>query len=318
MPSRPRYLPDVRSEAAFGRIRRDEPILRPAVDVLCARHGWPPFTVRRFPDGSLPVYAVGGRAVLKLYPPVYRDERDVEALVLRTVEGRLSVPTPRVLAEGSLDGWGYLFMSRLHGRSLAAVWPDLAAGDRLLLADELGRSLRALHALRPAEPIPARPAWDAFLAGQRASATARQKTRGLSPKWLGQIDPFLAGVDLGDADRRALLHTEVMREHLLADATDEGWRLTGLFDFEPAMVGAPEYEFASVGLFVSCGERAVLRRLLSAYGYRAGAMDQRMAERFLAYALLHKYANFPWYLERVPPPPSVATLPELAAYWWGT
>ncbi|WP_368396660.1 phosphotransferase [Streptomyces sclerotialus] len=39
--------------------------------------------------------------------------------------------------------------------------------------------------------------------------------------------------------RRSLLHTEVMREHFLVDP--DGWRLTGLLDFEPAMIGDRAY-----------------------------------------------------------------------------
>ena len=49
-----------------------------------------------------------------------------------------------------------------------------------------------------------------------------------------------------------LLHTEVMREHLLVSGDPSGgWSLSGLYDFEPAMTGCWEYEFASVEIFVA-------------------------------------------------------------------
>ena len=39
-----------------------------------------------------------------------------------------------------------------------------------------------------------------------------------------------------------------MRSHLLTAEGPEGtWRLSGLIDFEPAMLGEREYEFADVG-----------------------------------------------------------------------
>jgi hypothetical protein len=63
-------------------------------------------------------------------------------------------------------------------------------------------------------------------------------------------------VSLDLPPRRVLLHTEIMREHLLVTPHADGWSLSGLFDFEPAMRGAREYEFASVGLFVSRGDAA--------------------------------------------------------------
>src|SRR5437867_1246774 len=102
---------------------------------------------------------------------------------------------------------------------------------------------------------------------------------------------------------RSLLHTEIMREHLLVEETRDGFRLSGLFDFEPAMVGAPEYELASVGVFFSAGDPTLLRTLLLAYGLGEDELSPNLSRRALAYALLHRYSNLSWYLTRVPPPP---------------
>jgi hygromycin-B 7''-O-kinase len=113
------------------------------------------------------------------------------------------------------------------------------------------------------------------------------------------------------ASRTVLLHTEVMREHLTVD----GGLLSGLFDFEPAMLGAAEYEFASVGLFVACGDARVLRRVLLAYGYAPTALDEALSCRFMAHALLHRYSHLRWYLQRIPADGAV-TLEQLATRWW--
>jgi hygromycin-B 7''-O-kinase len=90
-----------------------------------------------------------------------------------------------------------------------------------------------------------------------------------------------------------------------------------LIDFEPAMVGEREYEFASVGLFVSGGDRLLLRTILEAYGYHDGDLNSDLAERFMAYALMHRYSNLTWYLDTVPYSSST-TFAELALVWWGT
>ena len=51
---------------------------------------------------------------------------------------------------------------------------------------------------------------------------------------------------------RARLRTGVMCQHLLTAEGPEGtWRLSGLIDFEPAMPGEREYEFAGVGVFIA-------------------------------------------------------------------
>ncbi len=115
--------------------------------------------------------------------------------------------------------------------------------------------------------------------------------------------------------QHVLLHTEIMREHLTVDETGSTPTLAGLFDFEPAMLGAPEYEFASVGLFVACGDGRALRRVLLAYGYAPHALDEALQCRFMAYALLHRYSNLRWYLERIPAD-GATTLEQLATRWW--
>jgi hygromycin-B 7''-O-kinase len=43
-----------------------------------------------------------------------------------------------------------------------------------------------------------------------------------------------------------------MCQHLLTAEGPEGtWRLSGLIDFEPAMPGEREYEFAGVGVLIA-------------------------------------------------------------------
>jgi hygromycin-B 7''-O-kinase len=65
-----------------------------------------------------------------------------------------------------------------------------------------------------------------------------------------------------------LLRTEVMREHLLVGPGPAGaWRLSGPIDFEPAMRGEREYEFASVGVFVAEADARFLAATLTRCGY---------------------------------------------------
>ncbi|MCO6008659.1 aminoglycoside 3'-phosphotransferase/choline kinase family protein [Actinoallomurus purpureus] len=306
-------LPAAATEAQFATVRRDEARLRPGVLALCRRLGRSGADVTRFPDGSLPVYAVGDRLVLKLYPPIARERGQIEERVLRTIDGRLPVPTPRVEEAGGFGTWRYLLMTRLRGEPLTEVWPRTGERDRDRLAAQLGTALAALH------EIPVRalgpPDWQGFLAGQRVDCVERQRARGLDPEWAAQIPEFLDSVPLPPSSP-VLLHTEVMREHLLvAPGPDGGWSLSGLYDFEPAMMGDREYEFVSVGLFVSRGDPRFLRHLLTAYGYSGDRLDATLQRRLLAYALLHRYSDLSWYLEEMPEPP-VPKLDALAARWW--
>jgi hygromycin-B 7''-O-kinase len=312
----PPLFPPAGDARAYEAVARDDAGLAAGTREILARHGLAAADCARFEDGSLPVYAVGRTRVLKLYPPVYAGERAIESAALSAVEGRLPVPTPRVEATGTLDGWGYVLMSRLAGRPLARAWGAIPARERRRLASSLGEALSALHALPVPPPDVPRPDWASFVREQAGSAVERQRARGLGEPWLGRIEAFLAETPLPSVPPAGLLHTEVMREHLLAEEGPGGWTLTGLFDFEPAMVGAPDYEFASVGLFVASGEPGVLRDVLLAYGTPRHAIDASLSRRFLACALLHRYANLPWYLRRVPPPAGVSTLASLAEVWW--
>ena len=308
-------LPDAPTAADFSAVRRDESLLRPGVDAILARHHLAGAAVARFADGSMPVYAIGDARVLKLYPPSYLAERDTEASVLAALGGRLPIPTPHLDAVGDQDAWGYVLMERLHGESLATAWPRIDEASRERLMAHLGEALAALHAVEdPVLATLAPPDWDAFVTAQRASAVERQRAKGLDAAWLAQLPAFLATVAHEAPPRRVLLHTEVMREHLVVREHADGWALSGLFDFEPAMCGAPEYELASVGLFASCGEPRLLRALLRAYGYADASLDEALARRLLGYAIVHRYSNLRWYLERLPAP----TLDALALRAWGT
>ncbi len=318
-PDPPSPWPAADTPEAAAAFLRDDAALRPGVDAICAANGLACLPITRFAAGSLPVYAIGTERVLKVYPPPWSHEQRREALVLSVLGGRLPIPTPALIVTGDLAGWTWCLMVQLHGASLAARWSAL--DDRAAVAAAVGRCLAALHAVDDPrladldrEGIEGEdPA--AFLDVQRRTAVDRQRARGLDDAWLDQISGFLERNPV-PAGPPVLLHTELMRDHLLVDVASD--RLTGLFDFEPSMLGPAEYELSSVGLFVTGGDPRLFRILLLAYGLQPADLGPEFERRILACALLHRYSNFPWYLRRVPPPPGTATLEDLARAWFGT
>lgn len=310
-------FPESRTPEEFELVRRDDERLLPGVRAVCEILGLGDPPIGRFSEGSLPVYAVGDSLVLKIYPSFDLTERDSESAVLQALRNRLPVPTPGVHAVGDLDGWGYMLIDRLRGESLATAWPRIANDERRRLASSLGEALAVLHTMDGPDLKSVRIDWPRFIEQQRLTAVERQRQRGLDEEWLTQIAAFLDATPLEEPARVSLLHTEVMREHLLVEHGPAGWNLSGLFDFEPAVTGAPEYEFASVGLFFSCGDADLLRTVLLAYGYPEAKLDRTLERRLLAYTLLHRYSNLPWYLSRMPPAPGASSLDALAAQWFG-
>lgn len=310
----------VDTDEAFDALIGDDAALRPGVEALLRANGVDPAGLTRYQDGSLPVYAAG-ELVLKLFPQVCAEDYLVEAGVLGAVEGRLPIATPAVHAAGEHGGWGYVIMGRLPGVSLATTWEHTTVADRDRIAGQLGETMATLHAVPPPGIVGWQPAdWPGFVAEQRAGCVAHQRSRGLTADWLDQLPGYLDEVDAagGLADTEpVLLHTEIMRQHLLVtEHPSGGWRLSGLFDFEPAMRGAREYEFAAVGVFGSEGDARFLRGCLTGYGYRADQLDHALSRRLLAWTLLHRYSNLPGYLRRLPAPER-PTMDALADRWFG-
>ncbi|MET8625520.1 aminoglycoside phosphotransferase family protein [Kitasatospora sp. NPDC004669] len=304
-------LPVVETDEQWDAVVPEESVMRPGVEALCAQLGVCGMPLERFAEGSVPVYAVGGAHVLKLFPAASAHDGLAEARVLTHLQDALPIPTPEVRAAGEyVNGWRYVLMSRLHGEGLAPAWPRIPRPDRQRIARDCGEALAALHALdaEPLADVLAPGNWIAFQDEQRADAVARQREHGLREPWLEQIPDFLAAAPLPRTRHRALLHTEFMREHLITDPAT-GWRLTGLIDFEPAMIGDPAYDLVAVGLFTTRADPHLLGQLLGAYGR---SFEPRL---LMAYTLLHVYSDLPWYLRELKP--TARTLDDLAEEWFG-
>jgi hygromycin-B 7''-O-kinase len=308
-------LPPASTREELRDVPRGDARVRAGAAALCRRLGWPDEPVL-FEAGSLPVFAVGDGAVLKLFPGCFAHECDQERSVLERLDGALPVRTPGVLAEGELDGWRYLVMERLRGTPLDRLWPSLPFADRCSLARQVGRLLAALHRVDPGALAIPRPEWPRFVLEQTERCAEAQQRLGLAPSWLEQLPGFLRTVTLPVHAPPVLLHTEIMGTHLFAEPGAAGWSLSGVIDFEPAMVGAAEYEFASVGVFLTRGDGPALRALLLEYGYPEPALGIALQRRFLAYTLLHRYSNLRRFLATCPPPAGTETLDALAGWWW--
>ena len=297
-------LPAVRTDQEWQAVVFDESLIRPAAEDLAGRLGLAGAGLRRYPGGSRPVYAAGGHRVLKLYPTVSAPDSVTEARVLEYLTGRLPVATPELLACGEYEnGWRYVLMSQLPGTELAAAWPAIPRPHQDRVASQAGEMLAALHSLDPGplHPVLGPADWAGFLDGQRATALERQRQVKLPDPWLSQIEGFLESVPLTPGRERVLLHTEVIREHLVVNPGT--WTLSGLLDFETAMTGDRAYEFAAAGLFVSRGDPHLLGRILAAYGR---SFDPR---ELLAYTLLHRHSNLPDASHSSRPRPSPPWIP---------
>jgi aminoglycoside phosphotransferase (APT) family kinase protein len=234
---------------------------------LCSHHlGVSPsaLTISRCPTGKHnDTYFVEGAprpVVLRVAPPddpwpmlfyEYRMMRQEPALHA-LIRARTDVPVPEILAHDfshRLVDRDYLLRERLPGRPLS----DVALSSRELadVLREVGRCLRQVHALTGAafgyvgehhvmEPQPDWPGaftimWDRLLTdiercGGYTADEARYLRRLLAQHY-GTFDRPVAA---------SLLHMDVWAQNILVE---EG-RLTGLLDWDRALWGDPEIDFA--------------------------------------------------------------------------
>jgi hygromycin-B 7''-O-kinase len=150
--------------------------------------------------------------------------------------------------------------------------------------------------------------WTDFWRGCRSDVARRHARPGASEALVAEIEAFLAGVGELDASGRALLHTELLGEHVLVEQRSGRHELSALIDFADGRVGPPDYEVAAPVEFLFRGERGLLGAFLEAAGMPS---DDAGAERRLAWALCHRFGSLA-RMERAVEPVRPASLSELA------
>ncbi len=257
------------------------------------------------------MFAVGSEVILKFFPIFDAEAASCEIAGLKLLFDQLPVPTPKFIDTLMIDDWQIVVMQQLKGRPWAEVHDTIARDQQRRLAQQTGELVKAIRELEvpsfPGEP------WPSFVAARRAEAVTRQKQRGLPDELCEQIEPWLLSNPLVETPQ-VFLHTEIMREHLFVEEKSGQFQLTGLIDFEPSRVAAPDYELSSLGLFVTCGDGELWQDILRRIGFSHADNSPDFQKRCMSWALLHRYSNLSWYLERMPV--AEPTLQALAQRWF--
>lgn len=267
---------------AFDAWHDDLPAWRPVIESIAAEQGGG--AVEQMPESTAMVALLGADRVLKLYPPFLRDHFEFEWAALAHFQGRLGLPTPRLLARGERDGWPYLVISRLAGEPLVRHWPALEEAQRLQALYDIGRLAAQAHALSVAPLAALAPAWPDFLQRQRAGCLARQQRTGLPAHLLAQVPAFVQGPVPTGPD--VVLTGEYTPMNLMWG----GHTLSGLFDFGDGLIGPREYDWLGPLCFLAAGHAARVQALMAGYGVALDA-DARLA--LLRLLLLHRYSHLP-------------------------
>ena len=268
--------------AAFDAWHDDLPAWREVIESIAAEQGGG--KVEQMPDSTAMVALLGDDRVLKLYPPFLRDHCDFERAALPHFEGRLGLPTPRLLGSGQRDGWPYLVISRLAGVPLVQVWSSLTEPQRLLALHAIGRLAAQAHAL-PVAPLAAlAPAWPAFIQRQRAGCMHRQQRSGLPAHLLVQLQAFIEDTVPSGPD--VVLTGEYTPMNLMWG----GQAVSGMFDFGDGLIGPREYDWLGPLCFLAAGHAARVQALMAGYG---AELDADLRLQLLRLLLLHRYSHLP-------------------------
>lgn len=278
----------------------DYEILKLNADIINAiareiieRHQLPQTPLKLFSEGTNIVFSYGDDTVIKIFPPLHFDQFKSDLLVLKHLQGKLSVKTPEVKYEGDIFGWPYIVMSQLDGTLLETLWDEMDHDNKMIIIRELGALIREVHALPTSglEEIDCH--WNRFTHKQINDCKEHHRSVDLPNALIEQIPSYLDTTkdSLVKIDKPVLLTGEYTPMNFQVKQTHGVWHIDGLIDFGDSMLGLPEYDLLGPGAFLIQGDKSLLREFLTSYGYAANALTPALSHQLMALMLLHKYSN---------------------------
>jgi hygromycin-B 7''-O-kinase len=286
-----KQLPDVTDAASLRAFRSASPQWLPIALDIARSHGLHTGTPRVFATGTNLVVRLGDKLILKIFPPLLRAQFVSERASLMQLAGRLSLPIPEIVAEGTRDGWPYLVMTRLSGALGSEVWPSLPEDQKERLLRRIGETIASVQRAPLGELVAIEPRWDAFIRARMQACRARHTRLGLAPKFLAGLDDLLrdaAALIPMDAPP-VILVGEYIPENFLLACDDGQWSLAGLFDFGDVLTGWRDYDLLGPSAFMAAGRPGRVKSLLEGFGY--AKPDFALKRRLMALMLLHRASD---------------------------
>ncbi|WP_228748007.1 aminoglycoside 3'-phosphotransferase/choline kinase family protein [Bradyrhizobium sp. BR 10289] len=273
---------------AYRALRADRARWLPIALDIARGHGLDTSSPHVFSTGTNLVVGLGERLILKIFPPLLRAQFVSERGSLTQLKGRLDLPIPEVVAEGTRDGWPYLVITHLPGTLGSEAWPSLPEEQKQRVLRQIGETIAAVQRA-PLGPLASiEPRWDEFMRRQMQSCRARHERLGLAQKFLAGLDDLLreaaAGLIPMDAPP-VILTGEYIPENFLLACDNGEWSLKGLFDFGDVRAGWRDYDLLGPSAFMAAGRSGRVRNLLEGFGYTK--LDFALKRRLMALMLLH-------------------------------
>lgn len=303
----------------FEELKQTATIFEEAVKLILNRHHLPLKSLSIFSEGTNIVFSYDNRKVIKLFPPFHQEHFKSEGLVLKALEGKLSVKTPELYYEGEIAGWPYLIMSQLVGTLLEKLWDGLDHQNKLIIVKELGSLIKEVHSL-PTEGLEAIDChWNRFIEKQIAACVAHHHTKKLNPDLIQQIPSYMEHVkhSLFNIEKPVILTGEYTPMNFLVRNIGGIWHIGGLIDFGDAMLGHYKYDLLGPGAFLIQGDKELLKAFLEAYGFLPNELHETLSRELTALMLLHQYSNLNVQVRIRGWENKVSALEELEKLVWG-
>jgi len=290
-------LPEIRDRRHYAEIFHQDGIWTPAVQKLAQQLGLQGPLHRGVRSRHI-VYRVG-EAWIKLMAPMFAQECAFEVAALKSVQGRLSVATPKILDQGENEGWVYLILSHLPGERVVDVWNLMSIEEKIQRARQMAKVTRQIHDCMPQPDLRRRGEWNSFIRDRRRNLITHHQFKDLGKSWLEALPRFMSQFSEDEfftADP-VLVHADLSWDHFLVDPADAD-RMSGLIAFTDARMGHPEYDLPLALVFALKGQREALRAYLIEWGIAPADLNERFSEKILAWTCLHLYSDLKAYFGR--------------------
>ena len=311
-------LPPIQTFEEYEVFKLKMDVLQNAAKSIMRRHQLPELPLTLFSEGTNIVFEYGDTQVIKIFPPFHHGQYQGEWLVMKQLQGRLSVNTPTLQYHGEFSGWPYIIMTKLEGTLLETLWGEMDVDNKLIIIRELGALIKEVHS-QPTDGLEAIDChWVQFIQKQMANCLQQHQSTQLPKILLQQLPAYLELIQtkLPKINLPVILTGEYTPMNFLVKQTEGVWHIDGLIDFGDAMLGLPEYDLLGPGAFLIQGDKQLLREFLFSYGYSSDELTESLSQQLTGLMLLHQYSNLNIQV-RIEGWQSIKNMRDLEQLVWG-
>lgn len=312
-------LPFINSFEEYEKLKIKIELFEKAANEIIYRHQLSPgLKLTLFSEGTNIVFDYGNQSVIKIFPPFHYDQFKGELLVLKHIQGKLSVMTPTVQHDGDISGWPYIVMTKIPGTLLEGLWDKMDHSNKMIIICELGPLIREVHSLPTHGLEEIDSDWPQFI-NKQINSCQEKHLLALPKPLLKQIPTYLESIEksLVSITKPVILTGEYTPMNFLVNQVAGVWHIAGLIDFGDSMLGLPEYDLLGPGAFLIQGDKLLLKEFLLSYGYSKDQMTPALSHQLTALMLLHKYSNLNVQIRITDWKNKVDSLEDLEKLVWG-